>query len=598
MTRPVPRNLSARTRRSVAGNPVTTRLETAVANCFPGLELDIRALDRRFFPGLLFSFHPVANPAVPGSDTVQGAKLDYVDDEQDPMLDERDPTPWVQRLIADLGSIGDGDWYLHSIEQDGRRIEMYQYAYYENGTISIPLEGEAVWWLVRGVTAESMVTIELTRRDATGGPTGPTISLSAMRRHFVGLDGVFDASYRPGELTASLCSPWTHDFRDCACHYWASNHPDVVLGPELERTGPADDEDGDGDGDGDQRTRPVRVDWLRVDHGPAGNVEAPTTIPDARPARYDQYQINQAWEALPFVVGNREVGASFPAPAAGPAPGPGYPDMADLIDALENQLGPVELTLVAEYLYAYSSLRAPDEIDRDRWPDLPDQLTWARQAIRIVAVSEMSHLRWSNQILWTLDDLGLFPDGRHYRPVVQLAETIPVAPGEPPRPRHLRRLTPATLEDFIAVERPTNTLFAAYERAIATLRTEAPGAAELALRIDRDGARHFELFEEIRTLLQRYDDVDGSPPYLREIDVATAQETPTESWQLAERALEAFHRIIELQQDGFQLESQGDVAGAQERYAAARRLMSGSDDSFDTLSERLARAGWGVPFWS
>src|SRR4051794_34912163 len=51
-----PRNLTAQAAYLVPGNPVVTRPEDAVANCFPGLELDIRNLDRRFFPGLVFNF--------------------------------------------------------------------------------------------------------------------------------------------------------------------------------------------------------------------------------------------------------------------------------------------------------------------------------------------------------------------------------------------------------------------------------------------------------------------------------------------------------------------------------------------------------------
>jgi hypothetical protein len=47
-----PRNLTARAAVKIAGNPVTTRLESGVGNCFPGLEFDHRNLDRRFFPGL------------------------------------------------------------------------------------------------------------------------------------------------------------------------------------------------------------------------------------------------------------------------------------------------------------------------------------------------------------------------------------------------------------------------------------------------------------------------------------------------------------------------------------------------------------------
>ena len=45
-----PRNLTALAEYLVPGNPVITRPEDAVANCFPGLEIDIRNLDRRFFP--------------------------------------------------------------------------------------------------------------------------------------------------------------------------------------------------------------------------------------------------------------------------------------------------------------------------------------------------------------------------------------------------------------------------------------------------------------------------------------------------------------------------------------------------------------------
>src|ERR1700716_2828177 len=54
----IPRNIAALRRgpaprqapRTVAGNPVSTRLESGVGNCFPGLECDLRNLERRFFP--------------------------------------------------------------------------------------------------------------------------------------------------------------------------------------------------------------------------------------------------------------------------------------------------------------------------------------------------------------------------------------------------------------------------------------------------------------------------------------------------------------------------------------------------------------------
>src|SRR5882757_7731395 len=38
--------------RTTAGKPVSTRLESGIGNCFPGLECDLRNLERRFFPFL------------------------------------------------------------------------------------------------------------------------------------------------------------------------------------------------------------------------------------------------------------------------------------------------------------------------------------------------------------------------------------------------------------------------------------------------------------------------------------------------------------------------------------------------------------------
>ena len=38
--------------RLVAGNPISARLESGIGNCFPGLECDLRNLERRFFPFL------------------------------------------------------------------------------------------------------------------------------------------------------------------------------------------------------------------------------------------------------------------------------------------------------------------------------------------------------------------------------------------------------------------------------------------------------------------------------------------------------------------------------------------------------------------
>jgi len=105
-----PRNLTARAAVEVVGNPVNTRLESGVGNCFPGLEFDHRNLDRRFFPGLVFEF------------TEAGVLLLHTD-LNDPALDEN---PGVKKALA--GKTGEtlslGSWFLEEITQEGKTISV------------------------------------------------------------------------------------------------------------------------------------------------------------------------------------------------------------------------------------------------------------------------------------------------------------------------------------------------------------------------------------------------------------------------------------------------------------------------------------------
>ena len=91
-----PRNLSAvaQERRRVVGNPASARLESGVGNCCPGLEWDVRNLEGRFFPGLLFWV--VTEPLAPVPEALPdqaGIRLKYLDYLADPMLPERSAEP-------------------------------------------------------------------------------------------------------------------------------------------------------------------------------------------------------------------------------------------------------------------------------------------------------------------------------------------------------------------------------------------------------------------------------------------------------------------------------------------------------------------------
>src|SRR5205085_1832094 len=112
-----------------------------------------------------------------------------------------------------------------------------------------PYDGLIVWRFVRSLEPDTPLSIGLVRRDGDQSVPRGAVQLNGYRRKYLTDAGVIDPVFRPGELSESMCNPWTHDFRDCACHYWASNHPDVVLGdPALV-----------------QGRDTVYLDWLRED---------------------------------------------------------------------------------------------------------------------------------------------------------------------------------------------------------------------------------------------------------------------------------------------------------------------------------------------
>ncbi|MDH2380872.1 ferritin-like domain-containing protein [Bradyrhizobium sp. CER78] len=566
-----PRNLTARAALAaskVIGNPVTTMMESGVANCFPGLEFDVRILDCRFFPGLVFQF--IVPPKYPAPDAIpnqHGARLLYTDYLLDPMLPETSREPWVQNLLDQYGgplatTFMSGRWYLDWIEQNGRRLPM-------RDTQGNYLDGYTVWRLVRGLEA-GRVEIGIERRDPPAPGPAQVVVLSGYRRQYVNAAGLFDEAFRPGEFTQSMCNPWTHDFRDCACHYWASNHPDVVTGGPLMSDNPSDARD---------PAAAQRLDWLRRRDG-SSEVSASATIAENRVYQIDHYEINQSWEKLPFVLEGHEIDRPYRPPL--PKWGEPHQDAAWLIRELENELAGMEMALVIEYLYALFSLRHPDEATDPAWPSLADDLRAVRQSILMVAVGEMTHLRWVNQMLWLLDRAGINP-GWHYTPVVSWSNRIRIAD----RATRLAPLTPDVLKDFVQLERPSGYLTGVYEKCVATLKDEKyPRAVfEIALRIDGEGGEHYRNFCNVQRILSKYPrDAHGEYPYLRSV---TPQSTPETRAALAE--FDAIRRYLA---SAYNAEARGDMPGADKGITDARAAMV----RLQASAEQLAQQGLGIPF--
>lgn len=563
-----PRNRSAR----AAGNPASASLDAAVGNCFPGLELDVRNLDTRFFPGLLFRIVAAPLAPLPGTPANEGgARLVVVDWADDPMLPERSDLPWVTTLLDQLqnqvgNTLSQGRWYLQWLQQGGKRISCLQ----PGGQ---PWDGKWVWRFIRSLVPDLPLTIGLVNRDAPAPQ--PEVQLSGYRRVYTTPDGVISPVFEPGELTQTLCNPWQHDFRDCACYYWASNHPDVVMGASSATV--------EGQPD-DPATALTYLDWLRRDRSPAGEVAVPDTRAAARPDQIDHFEINRRWQELAFVLGGCEIEGAYVPPV--PDHAQPYEDTGQMVRALEQELAPLEMTLALEYLYSLFSLHSPDEAPRDRWPTMRDDLLAVRQSLTLVAVGEMSHLRWVNQLLWSLDHAGLYPPGRHYEPVVRHGAHGPVGLRGVHEPG-LRVLDFEALDAYVRVERPGGRLDTAYARCVATLvQPQFPRHLyELAAKIDSDGLQHWERFREMRRTLSAYRGAHPLP-YLRELTLGTRKQ--------AAAALEAYEALCAQLRAGYAHEAARNFAGAQAAIAQARGLM----DQLNREAEALAAKGIGVPFFA
>ncbi len=587
----------------VLGNSAATLMESGVGNCFPGLEFDLRQLDVRFFPGLTFAF-PGITPA--GPDGTQGAQLVIADTEADPIFNE--PHPWLADLKTQLNgpegaALGSGQWYLHWVEQYGKRIELYDFTVWQNGVFRVPYEGEIAWWIIRLIELDpdqsvADLTIALTQRDDTGQPIGNPVVLKGKRRAYLDGEGMIPDVYRPGELTSSMCSPWTHDFRDCACQYWASNHPDVALG-EVDDPNHAIP---DGTSDDDPAQALNFLDWMRRRNSPGRDISAQPTIELARPYRYDPYEINLHWEELDFVLHGIET-KHTPEPRLHRDISEPYEDLAHMIDDLANTLARLELTLAFEYLYAYFSLRAPDEVTDDQereWPGLANDLRAARQLVLGVAISEMTHLRWVNQTLWILCHVFEDITGPYLPVVVPMGEVPMPDPDDPDkevtRPPMLRPATQDVIQEFVEVERPGGAVDTEYAALVAHLREHPDffpvGLQELAVRIDTDGLSHFQKFRDTKRILTPY--AQNEDIYLRRVTEASPDDPRVAP------ALECLDRIIIALRNGYLAEA-ASLSELDATAPARDEIIQARDDMhlLNNLAEELARDhGLGIPFFA
>lgn len=211
-----PRNLSAQLHYVARGNPFSTRIEHAVANCTPGLEMDMRAVWRRMFEGIVLREYDNLVVAVDGSSTdpavagLAGHRLVRV--------------AGIPMITTKLGPSPAGP------------DESTVLATEDNPHAVAPMEWSNALAHVLAAHTGKMVTCDFSPiavwldqeplHDGDGGYT--TVDLRVRPFFEDGTVMISEERARPGELTQGLCSPWQNDYRECSCYYWASARPDYV----------------------------------------------------------------------------------------------------------------------------------------------------------------------------------------------------------------------------------------------------------------------------------------------------------------------------------------------------------------------------------
>jgi hypothetical protein len=204
-----PSNKMAQLHHRAVGNTPSTLPSAAISNCFPGLEYDFKNFWRRAFVGIVLLEWD-----------------NYVIDIEDPKynnlkhhrllkIDGREVLAKVSGPVIPGGDSMDlmsttGDPGVVTMEWSNNLAYIMQ----RQGS---PVKCEFTQMISdtpQGIPDKTtqLLQIELVVRKMFDGDTAAPSSELLL----------------PGELTQTLCSPWQHDYRECACYYWPATRPDYV----------------------------------------------------------------------------------------------------------------------------------------------------------------------------------------------------------------------------------------------------------------------------------------------------------------------------------------------------------------------------------
>lgn len=209
-----PLNKTAQLHYRATGNPPNTLPTAAISNCWPGLEYDFKNFWRRAFVGIvLLEWDNYVIETDEGHKdllhhrllTVDGRKV--VTTVQGPVTPGGDSNPLPS---SNIDPVTGSDPNVITME-------------WSNALAFVMLR--------QGQQVKCQFTLEKSDPPVPV-PTNPSQMLEVVLTVNRMLEGDTVApakdTLKPGELTQSLCSPWQHDYRECACYYWPASRPDYV----------------------------------------------------------------------------------------------------------------------------------------------------------------------------------------------------------------------------------------------------------------------------------------------------------------------------------------------------------------------------------
>jgi hypothetical protein len=217
MTKLKPQNLTAQLQYRGRGNPPNTQPVSAISNCFPGLEMDFRAIWRRMFVGIVLSEN---NNYVTAA---EDSKYKHLIHRRLLLIDNKPTgvaTSGVVNPSSPPGPLSTGtnpngvsfmEWSNSLARIMSKQGKMVRCGFTKD---------ESNTEVLFDPKTDKLLYVDLEMRHffEVAEVAGKSAPLAVIARDLV----------EPGELTQGLCSPWQNDYRECACYYWAATRPDYV----------------------------------------------------------------------------------------------------------------------------------------------------------------------------------------------------------------------------------------------------------------------------------------------------------------------------------------------------------------------------------